>query len=50
MNNEELEKRFTQMEEYIDSLREEIRLLEDRMVVLVNRHRHELREECLGFC
>ena len=41
MNNEELEKRFTQMEEYIDSLREEIRLLEDRMIVLVNRHEHE---------
>ena len=42
MNNEELEKRLTQMEEYIDSLREEIRLLEDRMIVLVNRHRDEV--------
>jgi len=41
MNNEELKKRFTQIEEYIDSLREEIRLLEDRMIVLVNRHKHE---------
>ena len=40
MNNKELEKRLTQMENHIDSLQEQIRLLEDRMIVLVNRHKH----------
>lgn len=36
----EIENRLAQLEDYIDHVRDEIRLTEDKLIVLMNHHKH----------
>lgn len=40
MSDLEVETRLTQLEDYIDKVRDEIRATEDRIIVLINQHKH----------